>query len=448
MENKAARLHRWLALLLTVILIVSLGGDIAEQAEAQTTDNDAEGWVQRWETRWCYACGQDSTFWVMYLRVDSSVHEVQTMCLNSTCGAINGDLPLEDDRHWNNVFWPEEHTFAAQVTEPTCTEGGYTVYTCKCGYSYQGSETQAAGHRFGDWVVEVEPTVEYGGVRHRDCELCGETETEQLPPLKTDPLTKPTSEPTPEPTPESTPEPTSEPRSEPTPEPTPESTPDLRPRPTPAPRPAPGLELSGAYIQGTSEQTFEPERALTRAEAAAMLARLLAQARDEPIQMTGRVFTDVPADAWYAEAVGYLAGQGVVLGRGGRQFAPEEPITRREFAVLAVRFYTAAGGQVTRGTKFGPVDVPETDWAAEEIRIAADMGWFQEDKTDGFSPDGPMTRAEGVVVLNRVLGRRPNHSYIAEHLRQLNTFTDVDPDHWAWYEILEAANNHIAYADE
>ena len=142
-----------------------------------------------------------------------------------------------------------------------------------------------------------------------------------------------------------------------------------------------------------------------------MLARLLAQARGEPISVTGRVFIDVPVDAWYANEVGYLASLGVARGRGGGLFAPEVPITRREFAVLVMRFYTTVGRQVT---------------CEVELR-----------------PDGHMTRAEGVVVLNRILGRRPDHRYITEHLHQLNTFTDVGPGHWAWYDILEAANDHI-----
>ena len=143
-----------------------------------------------------------------------------------------------------------------------------------------------------------------------------------------------------------------------------------------------------------------------------MLARLLAQARGEPIQVVDSVFTDVPVEAWYANEVGYLENLGVVLGRGGGLFAPEEPITGGEFATLAERFCAAVGGQAT------PI--------AE------------------FDPDNPITRAEGVVALNRILGRKPDYRYITEHLHQLNTFTDVDPGHWAWYDILEAANDHIA----
>ena len=43
---------------------------------------------------------------------------------------------------------PHEHSYTAVVTEPTCTEGGYTTYTCECGDSYVADETEALGH---DW---------------------------------------------------------------------------------------------------------------------------------------------------------------------------------------------------------------------------------------------------------------------------------------------------------
>lgn len=180
MGNKAAWLHRWLALLLTTALLLLLGGSAARRPEAQAAED--EEWVQRWETRWCHACGRESLFWVMYLPLDGERHQVQTMCLAPDCGAINGDLPVEDEGHWNNVFRPEPHALSAQVVPPTCTQGGYTVYTCEgCGYRRQGDETPAAGHRFGPWVTQTEPTAEREGVQQRTCEVCGATETTPLP---------------------------------------------------------------------------------------------------------------------------------------------------------------------------------------------------------------------------------------------------------------------------
>ena len=47
-----------------------------------------------------------------------------------------------------NVALPHEHSYEAVVTAPTCTEGGYTTYTCSCGDSYVADETPALGH---DW---------------------------------------------------------------------------------------------------------------------------------------------------------------------------------------------------------------------------------------------------------------------------------------------------------
>ena len=51
------------------------------------------------------------------------------------------DLVLEVEK-------PHEHSYEAVVTAPTCTEGGYTTYTCDCGESYMAEETPALGH---DW---------------------------------------------------------------------------------------------------------------------------------------------------------------------------------------------------------------------------------------------------------------------------------------------------------
>lgn len=164
-----------------------------------------------------------------------------------------------------------------------------------------------------------------------------------------------------------------------------------------------------------------------------MLARLLAQARREPIRGPVGAFADVPADAWYANAVDYLAERGVTRGRADGVFDPEAAITHREFAVLAARFYLAAGGQRSRE----PPAAPGDDWAAQALQAAAEMDWRPGDEGIGLCPDCPVTRAEGVVILNRVLGRTPDRSAQVNYPQ--SAFSDVGPDHWAWYDILEAA---------
>lgn len=66
---------------------------------------------------------------------------------------------------------------ASQTVAPTCTTGGYTVYSCSCGASYTGDTTSATGHSWSDWVVTKEATTEAEGEETRTCGTCGAKET-------------------------------------------------------------------------------------------------------------------------------------------------------------------------------------------------------------------------------------------------------------------------------
>ena len=71
-----------------------------------------------------------------------------------------------------------EHDYQAVVTAPTCTETGYTTYTCsKCGDSYVADETAALGHSFGQWSTTKAATCTAEGEQTRTCSRCGEKET-------------------------------------------------------------------------------------------------------------------------------------------------------------------------------------------------------------------------------------------------------------------------------
>lgn len=77
------------------------------------------------------------------------------------------------------------HNYTAVVTDPTCTEQGYTTYTCdKCGDSYKDDYVDATGHSWDDGVVTKEPTEEAEGVKTYTCEGCGDTKTESIPALE------------------------------------------------------------------------------------------------------------------------------------------------------------------------------------------------------------------------------------------------------------------------
>ena len=72
------------------------------------------------------------------------------------------------------------HNCEARVVAPTCTEMGYTDYTClDCGYNYQSDLIPALGHTFGEWEVTTPATCTTEGIESRSC-ACGETETRSI----------------------------------------------------------------------------------------------------------------------------------------------------------------------------------------------------------------------------------------------------------------------------
>ncbi len=74
------------------------------------------------------------------------------------------------------------HDYQEEVIAPTCEGMGHTTYICsRCGDTYDGDYTDPTGHTPSDWIVDVEPTTDSEGSRHKECEVCGETvETEEI----------------------------------------------------------------------------------------------------------------------------------------------------------------------------------------------------------------------------------------------------------------------------
>lgn len=72
------------------------------------------------------------------------------------------------------------HKYADETTDPTCTTGGYTVYTCTCGHSYKGDEVNALGHTWSEWAKTAEPNCTDSGSETRTCTICSEQETQSV----------------------------------------------------------------------------------------------------------------------------------------------------------------------------------------------------------------------------------------------------------------------------
>lgn len=195
-----------------------------------------------------------------------------------------------------------------------------------------------------------------------------------------------------------------------------------------------------AYIQGFVDGTVRPLANISRAEVATIFFRLLTEEVRKENATTVHSFIDVEEDGWYTEAVATLTAMGIVKGRGDGIFDPTATISRSEFAVIAARFDSAA--------YTGPDLFPDIHghWAAEEINRAAQKGWVKGDDAGMFRPDAPITRAEAVTLINRVLERRVDKSGVLEGMK---TFPDnADPTVWYYYAIQEAANGHAYTKDK
>ena len=210
-------------------------------------------------------------------------------------------------------------------------------------------------------------------------------------------------------------------------------------------------EKHGAYIVGYPDGTFGPERSMTRSEATAIFARLLAERKGDtivPVEKTK--FEDIPANAWYSGYAKYLNNYGVVYGTEDGKFSPDKPITRAEFVAMAVRFFEVYGNGnpviMEQYAEFN--DVSDGYWAAEYIKDAAIYGWVKGYGDSTFRASQEITRAEVVTIVNRLLDRTADKAYIAKNLRDLNTFSDMEKTHWAYYAVMEAANAHTATFDK
>ena len=202
-----------------------------------------------------------------------------------------------------------------------------------------------------------------------------------------------------------------------------------------------------AYIVGYPDGTFGPANNMTRSEAAAIFARILAARKGDSITPSAAtMFTDIPAGVWYSGYVNYLSGYGIVNGRGNNLFAPDAPVTRAEFTAMAVRFFAVYGdGNAEIMEQYKDFnDVTPGYWASQYIEDAARHGWVLGYGNGSFGPENNITRSEVVTLVNRLLDRDADLDFIKANLRTLVTFPDVAEGTWYYGAVMEAANNHTA----
>ncbi|MGI6643371.1 MAG: S-layer homology domain-containing protein [Bacillota bacterium] len=167
---------------------------------------------------------------------------------------------------------------------------------------------------------------------------------------------------------------------------------------------------------------------------AAVFFRLLDADYREIIRTLVADFADVLPDRWSSKHIATLAAGGILEGYPDGTFKPGASITRAELATIAARFD----------------DLEELDtnafpdvaghWAEKYINSAAAKGWVEGYEDGTFKPDQPITRAEFVTLVNRVLERKVHKDSILPEARQ---FPDLPPNAWYYEAMQEAINSHL-----
>lgn len=202
----------------------------------------------------------------------------------------------------------------------------------------------------------------------------------------------------------------------------------------------PGLWLNTndhySYLIGYSDGTVRPNGKITRAEVATIFFRLLDDDTRAKYWSSENNFSDVSADKWYNNAVSTLCNMGVIGGYADGTFRPDAPISRAEFAKIAVSFTQNNGSAVYNYF----TDVKTTDWFAPYVTAAKDAGLIEGYSDGSFKPESKITRAEACAIVNRTLGRKPSkaHMKISDRI----DWPDVQTTDWFYEAIMEATNSH------
>lgn len=318
-----------------------------------------------------------------------------------------------------------DYSYAETSVAPTCTEPGHYKGTCPtCGKDYD-DVVPALGHDWGEWVTTIEPTVSTVGYRYHICNRdgCGYREGEDIPKLHTHTwdagvvTQKPTA---------------AEPgvrtytctvcgqtRTETIPA---TGVPEtcnggpacpgyaFRDMPAPSIWSHAGLDycIDRGYIAGTSATTVTPDGECTRA----MIVSILYRVQGEPAKVNGyelkklaAPFDDVERGRWYTDAIWWAKLTGVVSGMSPSTFAPDDPITRAQLAVILYNYTKqfAPESLTETGSLTGFPDADSVpSWARTAMAWAVGNGLISGVGENGVSylrPEGCATRAQVATIL-------------------------------------------------
>ena len=261
---------------------------------------------------------------------------------------------------------PHKHSYDAVVIAPTCTTKGYTTHTCACGDSYVDTYTNALGHAWDSGTVTKEPTATETGIRTYACTRCGETKMESIPVVSVDVTQMFT---------------------------------DVTKNWA-----YPGIQycVTHGIMGGMGDGTFAPTGTTTRAQ----IVQILYNLEGTPAVSGTTPFTDLTAN-WYKPAILWAYQNNVVAGTSPTTFAPDQPVTREQIAVILTQYMFHV---LKMNRTWTPADLsafPDganvSSWAKEAMQDAVALGLINGTKApDGLvylDPQGSATRQQVATIL-------------------------------------------------
>ncbi|MBR5903487.1 MAG: S-layer homology domain-containing protein, partial [Clostridia bacterium] len=156
-------------------------------------------------------------------------------------------------------------------------------------------------------------------------------------------------------------------------------------------------EWSQAGIVQGANGLFRPDDPITRAELATVITRLLKLTESAP-----NTYTDLPAGAWYEQAVLCCVQAGIMKGDGGGIIRPSDNVTRQEAIVMLGRAWGISESASKDLSRFSDGALT-ADWAKGYVRSFVDLGYIKGVGENMLAPTGNINRASVVTILSNAI---------------------------------------------
>lgn len=148
------------------------------------------------------------------------------------------------------------------------------------------------------------------------------------------------------------------------------------------------------YMKGRNDGSLALDENITRAEAAEIISRIVADKRGALGEVS---FDDVSSDMWYYNAVISLCEKGIISGYENDTFRPNENITRAELAAILSRFIYDGDTELTA------IDIDAGAWYHDALAKMINAGYIKGYEDGTVKPDRPVTRGEAKIIIDRML---------------------------------------------